>query len=185
MSGVHPNFDPVNLYFVTTTAVQRVHLFRRDVVKRVIVDSLNYMRVNHWINLYVFVIMPNHIHFIARFLEGHILSDVIREFKKHTSKQIIRQYQAENNSKVLRFLEEAASRIPDQRYKVWEEGYDARDVFSPDFLGQKAEYIHTNPCQPRWRLVDQPEMYPWSSARYYLLGEPAIIAIDDMRELLA
>lgn len=181
---VHPVFDPANLYFITTTAVQRAHLFRRDVIKRIIADSLNYMRVHRWIALYVFVIMPNHIHIIVRLLEGHALSEVMRDFKKHTAKQIIRQYQAENNQRVLAFLEQAANRIPDQRYKVWEDGYDARDVFSPDFLKQKMEYSHNNPCQPHWRFAERPEQYPWSSARYYLLDEPAIIDVDDVRELL-
>lgn len=181
---VHPVFDPANLYFITTTAVERVHLFRRDVIKRIITDSLNYMRAQRWINLYVFVIMPNHIHFIVRFLEEYTLPDVMRDFKKHTAKQIIRQYQAEDNQRVLAFLERAASDIPDQQYKVWEEGYDARDVFSPGFLRQKAEYCHNNPCQPNWQLVERPEQYLWSSARYYLLDEPAIIAVDDVRELL-
>jgi len=181
---VHPNFDPANLYFITTTAVQRVHLFQRDVIKRIIADSLNYMRVQGWIHLYVFVIMPNHVHIIVRFLGEHTLSDVMREFKKHTAKQIIRQYQAEDNQRVLAFLEQMAADIPDQRYKVWEEGYDARDVFSSDFLRQKMEYSHNNPCQPHWQLAERPELYPWSSARYYLLGVPAIIAVDDVRELL-
>lgn len=176
--------QPGNLYFITTTAVQRAHLFRRDVIKRIIADSLSYIRVHHWTALYVFVTMPNHIHIIVRFLGDHVLSDVMRDFKKHTAKQIIRQYQTENNRRALAFLEQAASHIPDQRYKVWEDGYDARDVFSSGFLEQKMEYSHNNPCQPHWQLVERPEQYPWSSARYYLLDEPAIIAVDDVRELL-
>ena len=181
---VRPVLDATNLYFITTTAVQRVNLFHRDVVKRIIADSLNYIRVQHWIKLYAFVIMPNHIHIIVRFLEGYTLSDVMREFKKYTARQIIRQYQAENNQPALAFLEQTANHVPDQRYKVWEDGYDARNVFSPEFLGQKLEYIHNNPCQPHWELVEHPEEYPWSSARYYLLDKPTIIAVDDVRKLL-
>jgi len=181
---VHPVFDPANLYFITTIAVQRAHLFRRDVIKRIIADSLNYMRVHRWISLYTFVVMPNHVHFIVRSLEDHVLSDVMRDFKKHTAKQIIRQYQAENNRRALAFLEQAASCIPDQQYKVWEDGYDARDVFSLAFLRQKVEYVHNNRCQPQWQLAESPEEYAWSGARYYLLGEPAIIAVDDVGELL-
>ena len=122
--AIHPDFDPTNLYFITTTAVTRVHLFRRDVIKRIIVDSLRYMRLNQWLNLHAFVVMPNHVHFIVRFLEGYTLSDVMREFKKHTSKQIIRQYRAEDNQRVIAFLEQAAEHLADQRYKVWEKGYD-------------------------------------------------------------
>ncbi len=150
----------------------------------VITDSLNYMRAQQWIRLHVFVVMPNHVHLIVRFLADHTLSDVMRNFKKHTAKQVICQYQAENNDKSLEFLKRAASHIPNQKYKVWEDGYDARDVFSPGFLRQKAEYIHNNPCRPHWELVEHPEAYLWSSARYYLLGKPAIIAVDDVSEWL-
>lgn len=181
---VRPTFHPDNLYFITTTAVERLHLFSRPVMKRIIVDSVNYMRVQSWIKLHIFVVMPNHIHLIVRFQEGHAPSDRLREFKKHTARQIIRQYQAENNERALTVLEEAARSIRDQRYKVWEDRYDARDVFSEDFLRQKAEYCHNNPCQPHWGLADSPEQYPWSSARFYLLGEPAIIPVDDVSHLL-
>ena len=181
---VKPKFNQENLYFITTTSVERVHLFRRDVIKRIILDSLNFMRVSQWTKLYVFVIMPNHIHFIVRFLGEHTLSDVLRDFKKYTAKQIIRQYQAENNDKSLLFLRQAAVKCRGQKYKVWEDGYDARDIFTPDFLRQKVEYIHNNPCQPYWRLAEFPENYLWSSARYYLSGKPALIEVDDVGELL-
>lgn len=184
MAGVRPNFDPCNLYFVTFAAVNHAHLLRRDAMKRIVVDSLTYVRTQAWLNLYCFVVMPNHVHFIIRFLGDHTLPDVLREVKKHTSKQIIRQYQAEENLAVLAYLERMAEGLKDQRYKVWEEGYDARDVFTPDFLRQKVEYVHNNPCQPRWQLVGKPEDYVWSSARFYLSGRQAVIAVDDVRPLL-
>jgi REP element-mobilizing transposase RayT len=184
MPGIRPNFDPTHLYFITTVAARHAHLFQRDVIKRIIVDSLNYMRASHWLNLYCFVVMPNHVHFIVRLVEGYTLANIMRDFKKHTSKQIIRQYQAEDNQGVLESLERMAQNIKDQRYKVWEDGYDARDVFTPHFLRQKMEYVHNNPCQPHWRLAKCPEDYVWSSARFYLLDKPAVITVDDVRDLM-
>lgn len=181
---VQPDFNPDNLYFITTTAVNRSHLFRRAVIKRIIVDSIDYMRVQQWLKLHVFVVMPNHVHLVVRFLHDHTLSSCIREFKKHTARHIVRQYQAEANREVLAILEGAAKQIQNQRFKVWEDGYDARDVFSLVFLRQKAAYCHNNPCQPHWALVDQPDQYPWSSARRYLLGEPAIIPVDNIGDWL-
>ncbi|MCP4693795.1 MAG: transposase [Desulfobacterales bacterium] len=178
--AVRPSFNPTNLYFITTTTVKRVHLFQRAVVKRIIADSLNYMRVQQWINLYAFVIMPNHIHFIVRFLGERTLSNLMRDFKKYTAKQIIRRYQTESNTESLKFLKQMASRISGRKHKVWEDGFDARDVFSRDFLRQKVDYIHNNPCQSHWKIVERPEAYPWSSARYYISGEAAIIAVDDV-----
>lgn len=45
-------------------------------------------------------------------------------------------------------------------------------------------YSHNNPCQPHWNLVERPEDYIWSSARFYLLEEPAIIPLDNANHLL-
>jgi hypothetical protein len=86
---------------------------------------------------------------------------------------------------VLGVLASAVTRPDKQRYKVWEDGYDAKDVFSPEFLRQKMTYSHNNPCQPHWNLVEHPEDYIWSSARFYLLGEPAIIPLNNANLLLA
>ena len=157
---VRPTFDPDNLYLITATAVHRFHLFARPVVKRIIIDSLNYMRRQSWINLYVFVVMPNHVHLIVRFHTGHTLSSTLREAKRHTARQIIRQYQAENKDQALTLVEKAASCIPDQRHKVWQDGYDARDIFSDDFLRQRQSIATTTPVSPTGTSQSLPSSTP-------------------------
>lgn len=181
---VKPIFNPDYLYFVTTTAVNHAHLFRRDVIKRIIVDSFHHLRTTRKIKLFVFVIMPNHIHIIALFSKEHPLADVMRDFKKFTARQIYRHFQAEGNTKVLEVLKREGEKVK-QEYKVWEDRYDARDVFSTEFLQQKMDYIHHNPCQPQWKLVESPEEYLWSTAAFYLDGKPGIIPIDDVKDLWA
>ena len=133
--------------------------------------------------LFVFAIMPNHIHLIAQFSEEYSLSDMMRDFKKFTARQIYRQFNAEGNNKVLDMLQKEGKKVK-QEYKVWEDGYDGRDVFSVEFLQQKMDYIHHNPCQPHWKLVETPEEYLWSTAGFYLDGKPCVIPIDDVREFL-
>ena len=71
-----------------------------------------------------------------------------------------------------------------QTYKVWEDGYNAKDVVSGAFLLQKMEYIHNNPCQPHWRLSTKSESYIWSSAGFYLTNAVCIIPLDDVRKVL-
>ena len=178
------DYDPSNLYFVTTTAIHRVHLFKRDVIRRLIVDVLDMVRILRSLELYAFVVMPNHVHFIVQCTTEYTISDLMREFKPSVANRIVWQYQAEGNQKVLQFLGEAVQRPDKQRYQVWDEGYDAKDVFSPDFLREKMEYTHNNPIQPHWQLVDRAEDYVWSSARFYLLGEPALIPLSDATQLL-
>ena len=181
---VKPNFNPDCFYFVTTKAVKHLHLFGRDVINRIIVDSLHHLQTTRKMKLFVFVIMPNHVHFIAQFSKEYPLSDVMRDFKKFTARQIYRQISAEGNNKVLEVLTKEGESVK-QEYKVWENSFDARDIFSIEFLQQKMDYIHHNPCQPRWKLVDSPEQYLWSTARFYLDEKPCVIPIDDVREFLA
>jgi REP element-mobilizing transposase RayT len=58
-----PNFNPEHLYFVTTKAVDYAHVFRREVLRRLLVDTLDCLRAQKRMKLYSFVVMPNHVHF--------------------------------------------------------------------------------------------------------------------------
>jgi putative transposase len=176
--------DPAHLYFITTSAVQRQHIFRRDVIKRILVDSLNIGRILKQYNLFAFAIMPNHVHFIVRCLNDYSPGDIVREFKKTTANLILRQYESEGNDQALTFFASAVRPDQKQEHAVWEDEYQPKNIFSPDFLRQKLDYIHHNPLQPHWRLAEQPEQYPWSSARFYLSDGRALIPLSDGRELL-
>jgi putative transposase len=184
MTNWRPEFDPAHLYFVTTTAVQRRLLFQRDLVKRMIVDSLDCMRLRDRFELYAFVVMPNHLHLIIQCAVEDPLADVMRDLKKHIADRLIRHYRAEGNQPVLDFLASAVGEHRRQQHRVWEEGYNAKDIFSPEFLRQKMTYVHGNPCQPHWNLAACPEDYLWSSARFYLIHEPAVIPVDNASPLL-
>jgi REP element-mobilizing transposase RayT len=133
-------------------------------MKRLIVDSLDYVRLRGRFKLYAFVVMPNHIHIVIQCCADDPLENVIRDLKKQTADRLIRHYRAEDNQSVLDFLASTVKQPGKQRYRVWEDGYNAKDVFSPEFLRQKMSYIHNNPCQPHWNLVEHPEKYIWSSA---------------------
>jgi REP element-mobilizing transposase RayT len=184
MTNWRPEFDPDDLYFITTKAVDHVHLFQRNSVKRLLVDALDCLHLRGWLTLYAFVIMPNHIHLITKCPAEKPVNDLVRVYKRHVAERLIRQYQVENNQQALNLLATKVARPGRQAYKVWEDGYSAKNVFSPGFLRQKMEYIHSNPCQPQWGLVTDPAEYIWSSARFYLTDQPSIIPVKDARGLM-
>jgi len=179
---VYPNFNPDYLYFVTTKAERHAHIFKRETIIRIILDSLHFLHTSGRMKLFAFVVMPNHIHLIIKLSREYTLSDMMRDFKRHTARQIIRQLHAENKTDSLDVLQRL-NKDKRQDFKVWEDGYDARDVFSIEFLEQKIDYIHYNPCQPHWNLAELPEDYPWSSARFYVADKSAVIPVDDVRDL--
>jgi REP element-mobilizing transposase RayT len=185
MTRWRPDFNADHLYFITSTAVGQMHLFRRDVIKRILVDNLNVSRILGRIQLFAFVIMPNHAHLIVRCTEDHPVSSFLRDFKSNTAKQIIWQYQAERNNQVLDRLRAAAQDVEKQTFRVWDDDYVAKGIFTAAFLRQKLNYVHRNPLQPQWDLVDRPEDYVWSSARFYVLDAHPLIPVSDVRELLA
>jgi REP element-mobilizing transposase RayT len=128
--------------------------------------------------------MPNHIHAILRCRDEYGPADVVREFKKATANLVIRQFEAEGHDSALEFMAGAVKPGQDQEYALWENEYQAKNVYSPTFLRQKLEYVHNNPLQPHWRLAQKPEEYVWSSARYYLVDERPLIPLSDARDLL-
>lgn len=176
--------DQAFLYFITTSAINHAHVFRRDLIKRILVDSLNTGRILGQFELFAFVIMPNHVHIIVRYLKNYTPSDIVREFKKATANLILRQYEAEDNQEALTFFASAVKPGQKQEHAVWEDEYQAKEVFSPGFLREKLDYIHNNPLQSHWRLAEKPEEYVWSSARFYADSGRAIIPVSDARELL-
>ena len=43
-------------------------------------------------------------------------------------------------------------------------------MVNADLYREKLNYIHNNPCTPRWRLAERPEDYRHSSASNYIKG---------------
>ncbi len=153
-------------------------------VRRILVDALYFISLMNKVSLYAFVIMPNHVHVIIQCPLECPFKDWTRAFKTSTAQLIVRLHQVEGNQAALGKLAEMVARPDKQKYKVWEDGYFAENIFSPEFLTQKLDYIHNNPLQDHWRLAETPEDYPWSSARFYVRGEPTLIPVKDVRELM-
>jgi putative transposase len=86
------------LHFITFATVQRVDALSRPLYKDVIVDSMKYCQKEKGLLVYAWcIIMSNHIHLIASAKEGYSLSDILRDFKKFTSKQLLKEI-SENGS---------------------------------------------------------------------------------------
>jgi putative transposase len=81
--------DQNAVYFLTFPVVDWVDIFTRPIYKTIIVDSLNYCIENKGLTVHAWCLMTNHLHLIARAIEGYRLSDIIRDFKKFTAKKII------------------------------------------------------------------------------------------------
>ncbi|WP_109833243.1 REP-associated tyrosine transposase [Reichenbachiella versicolor] len=161
--------DNEGLYFVTFTIVGWVDLFIRNDYRECIIDSLQYCTLHKGLNVHAYVIMTSHVHLIVSTEEGHDLIATIRDFKKFTSKALVKLIREIPESRrewmLKKFSYEAARKQRGHEYILWKEGYHAKQIETNDFLDQKLEYLHQNPVVGGF--VSNPEEYLYSSARNY------------------
>ena len=164
--------DQSKTHFVTFTLVNWVDLFTRQVYKELIVENLNYCIQQKGLSVFAYVIMSNHIHFIIQSKNAN-LSNIIRDFKKFTSKAIVKLVKSHQESRGVWLLQ--LFRKPSdpngskEKYQVWQHGYHAEEVYSTTFLWTKLDYIHLNPV--RAGIVEKAFEYIYSSAKNYFYGE--------------
>lgn len=96
MAFAYRIYDQHAVYFLTFTVHQLADVFTRKQYVDLLLENLRYCQQNKGLKIYAWVIMSNHCHLIVQ-TEKLKLSDVIRDFKKHTAKKI---YQAIDNNEM-------------------------------------------------------------------------------------
>jgi REP element-mobilizing transposase RayT len=157
------------IHFVTFAVVEWVDVFTRKEYRDIVVESLRFCQKEKGLLLHAWCIMSNHIHLIASAKNGN-LSDILRDFKKFTSKQIIAAI-AKNKAESRKewvlaiFKVQAEKNSHNVNYQFWRQDNQPKECFGPGFTVQKLNYIHNNPVEAG--VVDKPEEYLYSSARDY------------------
>ena len=164
--------DPGNAHFLTCTVVNWLPIFTRPVAVEVLLDSMRYLQTNRGLRLYGYVILENHMHWIAA---SENLPRDVKHFKSCTAKELVRllkEYRAYTLLKQLAFFKKRAK--VDREYQVWQEGAHPEEIQSWDMLRQKLTYIHENPVKRGY--VSVPSHWRYSSAGDYE-GQEGIIEI--------
>lgn len=167
--------DQGAIYFVTFTVHQWVDVFtRKDYVDRLL-DSLSYCQKEKGLEIFAWVVMSNHCHLIIR-AKNNNLSDVIRDFKKFTSKAIYQAIQTNPKESRKEWLKLVLSH--DGNIWFWEEGYHGEEMTSSSICDSKVDYIHQNPVKAG--LVEKEEEYLWSSAGDFYGIRKGRLALEEL-----
>ena len=97
--------------------------------------------------------MINHLHLIV---SGNDIIGFIRDFKRHTSKEVQNNIIA-TEPKVLKLFD-----LGNGKYEFWSRTNMPKMLENEDYLFQKVNYIHENPV--RRQYVKNPKDWRWSSA---------------------
>lgn len=154
------------MYFYTATILNWKKLLKQNKYKDIIINSLRFLSERNKIRVYGFVIMPNHIHLIWRILEMSGKEMPHASFMKFTAHAFLKDLQ-NNHPQVLPFFEATGN---DRKYQFWERESLPIELYTQSVMKQKLDYIHNNPLQAHWNLVENPAEYFYSSIRFYEEG---------------
>ncbi|MFD2532915.1 REP-associated tyrosine transposase [Gracilimonas halophila] len=132
-------------YFITTTVINRYPVFEQVEFAQIITDGLNFLVDERDIDIYAYVIMPDHIHIIAK---GKNLGKHVSSFKSYSARRIIDSLERNKMRYFLNAFKEAKRKFKkDQTHQFWAEGYHPKQIFNTDVMKQKIGYIHYNPVK--------------------------------------
>ena len=160
------------VYFVSFSVVGWVDALRRSEYKDILVKNLAYCQENKGLEIFAWCIMTNHVHLIIRAQEGYLLQNILRDYKKFTSKAIIKAIE-ENPVESRREWLLQQFRIKEGPV-FWQGDNHPIELWSNEVIDQKLKYIHQNPVEEG--LVFRAEDYRYSSACDYA-GENGMLDI--------
>lgn len=168
-------FDHAPPHFLTHTIVAWAPVFTRRPYFDLILQTLSFCRQNKGLKLFAWVVLDNHMHLLV---SGDQVPKIMKEFKSFTAREIIRLAREDGRDWLLaHFKTNKLAHKNQSAYQVWQEGYHPQQIQTERMLEQKIAYIHQNPVTAG--LVDNPEDWPYSSARNYL-GLEGLLEIDPL-----
>jgi REP element-mobilizing transposase RayT len=180
MSRKYKFSDKEGAYFISFATVNWIDVFIREVYFQIVIESLAFCRKNKGMEIYSYVIMPNHIHIIFRSTELDP-SGLIRDFKGFTSKKLLKAiFENPKESRrewMISMFKQAGERNSNvKNMQFWQQHNHPIELWSLNVFQQKLNYIHNNPVKAGF--VTNPAAWKYSSARNYADNDQTVLEID-------
>jgi putative transposase len=150
--------NPGSTCFVTATCLDFAHLFRREELRTIAMESLIADAVYYKATLHAFVVMTHHLHILVTPNEESTISELMKSIKRNITKKINPLLNDFERSQLT-----AQSGL--NRSTLWKDSFRGLEIRTEEVFLQKIQYIHTNPV--RGELTEWPTFYQWSSAYWY------------------
>lgn len=171
MSSNYKFHNPKGLYFATFTVVEWLDVFTRNIYKDILLESLAYCQKEKGMEIYSWVIMTNHVHLVFRSIGEVPPEQILGDFKRHTSKAIVKAIKENQKESRRDLLLEVFKRNGNKKSNVqnnqfWQHGNHPIEIWSNHIIARKINYIHNNPTRQGFVLRGQD--YVHSSASDYV-----------------
>ena len=172
------------VYFITFTCTNWLPLFKICNAYDAVYTWFNNLKEhNHYIIGYV--IMPSHVHAVIAFSNtGKSINTILSNGKRFIAYDLEKRLQQQNSNLILSELSSSLNNREIKEGKlhnVFETSFNRKKCRTEKFIQQKLDYIHLNPCKAK--LVELPEQYEHSSAKYYFTGEQGIYPVINFMKL--
>ncbi|MEQ8554071.1 MAG: hypothetical protein RIC06_13975 [Cyclobacteriaceae bacterium] len=160
----NPHLQPGKVYLWTNSIRDGRAIFLNSLNREIIVKTLRKFVWQAEINVYAFVIMPNHVHLVWEVMAED--DNISESFRRETTSQII------ENLKVC-FPESVKSyhlKRGINNYNIWRKRPKLAELNSNQQIKEAISYIHENPVFDRWGIVKSIAAFKWSSAKFYESG---------------
>ena len=118
---------------------------------------------------------------------GNNINKIMGNGKRFMAYDIVAKLKEKGNENILNQLAVGVKPSDKKRgklHEVFEASFDIKECYSLEFIKQKLNYIHFNPCTGKWNLADIPESYVHSSAAFYGNGIQGIFPVDNIMDIM-
>lgn len=176
MSSKYKFHNTEGVYFISFAVQGWVDVFTRNEYKDILIDNLAYCQEHKGLVIYAYCIMSNHVHLIIGAEKDNLLQNILRDYKKFTSKAIIKSIRENPKESRKEWLLEQFR--TSEGYTFWRSDNHPIELWSNKVIDEKLEYIHQNPVKEG--IVFKAEDYVYSSAINYA-GEKGLLEIVVIR----
>ena len=135
-------FDTAYPHFLTCTTVGWLAVFTRIDAVEIVLDSWRFLQQNRGLDLFGYVILENHLHWIASAPE---LANAVKSFKMYTARGIVELLERCGAETLLRSSGPQAAAQDRERLPGLAGRQPPAADRQPDMMLQKLEYMHNNP----------------------------------------
>ncbi|NVN92815.1 MAG: transposase [Desulfuromonadales bacterium] len=156
-------------HHVTCVVHELLPVFSQPEVVRIVFDCWRHLRERCGMRLYGYVIMEEHLHFLA---QAERLDICLGGFREQTAGRIVKYLEEQ---RLERFLKRFPTVEGGRKYCFWQEPWETESISGSAMMCKTLDYIHVNPIKRGY--VDRAEQWRYSSARNYA-GESGVFGID-------
>jgi REP element-mobilizing transposase RayT len=126
------------------------------------------------------VLMPEHFHLLLQPWPAESTSGWVKDIRQRNANSVLKALHATSgvarSRSLLRCFHLPSTVHDHAHYRVWQRRFVPFSVYTEKKCREKLEYMHNNPVKRR--LVTAPADWPWSSWRFYFLGDASLLKMD-------